>query len=83
MVEAARLRIGDRCAALGADELRAPAGLGFGTEALRCQALGVPALDDADGVARCTLAEAACATDRMVALETPVPSRRVIVEASA
>ncbi len=67
----ARAAIAARCDALTSDELRAASGLGYAAEAPLCEALGVPALANADDVARCLLAEHACTVDQIVGLETP------------
>ncbi|MCC6766489.1 MAG: right-handed parallel beta-helix repeat-containing protein [Deltaproteobacteria bacterium] len=67
----ARATIVARCETLASGELLGSAGLGWSAEAGRCAELDVAPLAGADDVARCLLAEHACATDRLVALETP------------
>ncbi|MEB2285682.1 MAG: right-handed parallel beta-helix repeat-containing protein [Myxococcales bacterium] len=69
--ETLRATIAARCEPLTSDELLGPAGLGWGAEAAGCASLGIAPLRGPDDVGRCLLAEHACATDRLIAFETP------------
>ncbi|MCC6849425.1 MAG: CSLREA domain-containing protein [Deltaproteobacteria bacterium] len=70
-VAKARATIVARCEALTGAELFGSTGLGWSAEAGRCAELSVAPLAGTDDVARCLLAEHACTTDRLIALETP------------